>query len=336
MPADIQTNHVVTVKPSLAAAMLDVLLDADQPTMIWGAPGIGKSQLTHQLAARRGMTLIDVRLSLLSDVDLRGIPYLKDGRTAWAPPAFLPQQNGGTILFFDEMNRALTSVMNAAFQIVLDRKLGEYTLPADVRIVAACNRETDGGGITRLPSALLNRFTRIDLEPDHKDWLKWAASAQINPITQAFIRFRPDLLHQFDSKAPAFPTPRAWEFVGKITSQTAPLDVKAALYAGTVGKAAGIEYVAFERAWRDLPSITNILLHPDTAPIPTGVATVYAVANALSHEMTQSNINACVTYLERLPAEYQVFAVSLATGRDPALANTHRFVNWASSHSDLF
>jgi len=333
---DIQTNHVVTVKPSLATRMLDVLLDADQPTMIWGAPGIGKSQLVKQIADRRGMKLIDVRLSLLSDVDLRGIPYTNNGRTEWAPPAFLPRTNGDTILFFDEMNRAMTSVMNAAFQIVLDRKLGEYELPPNVRIVAACNRETDGGGITRIPSALLNRFTRIDIEPDHKDWLKWSAGAQIDPIVQAFIRFRPDLLHQFDAKAAAFPTPRAWEFVSKITAQDAPLDVKAALYAGTVGKAAGIEYIAFERAWRDLPSIAAILLHPDTSPIPSGVATVYAVSNALSHEMTTTNIDAVMTYLDRLPAEYQVFAVSLATGRDPSLANTRRFITWASAHADLF
>src|SRR5438132_12923067 len=104
---EIHTNNVVSVKPSLAATMLDVLLDADQPTMIWGAPGIGKSQIVHQAAARRAMTLIDVRLSLLSDVDLRGIPYTAEGRTEWAPPAFLPKSNGATILFFDEMNRAL-------------------------------------------------------------------------------------------------------------------------------------------------------------------------------------------------------------------------------------
>lgn len=333
---DIPTNNITSVKPSLATKMLDICLDADQPVVLWGAPGVGKSQLTKQSAVRRTMGLIDVRLALLSDVDLRGIPHTDDGWTVWAPPGFLPRANVPTILFFDEMNRAAVSVMNAGLQLFLDRRLGEYVLPPEVRIVAACNRATDGGGVTNLPAALLNRFTHINIEPDYKDWLRWAAGAGINPITQAFIRFRPNLLHAFNPKAQASPTPRAWEFVSKITWRDEPLDVKSPIYDGTVGQEAGVEYTAFERSWRDLPSITDIMLHPATAPVPKGEATKFAVANALSHEMTMANAGSVFTYLQRLDDEYQVFAVSLASQRDPSLQNTRAFITWGSSHVDLF
>lgn len=332
---EIQNENYITVKPSLAAKMINVLLDANQPVMLHGNPGIGKSDIVDQITTARSARLIDTRISTKNDVDLMGIPLVANGRTDWATPAFFPTDpNEDVVWLFDEFNRGQVSVMNATLQLMLDRRLGDYVVPPRVRLIAAVNDQDVG--VNRMPAALLNRFVHVYVEVDHKDWLKWSASANVHPVTQAFIRFRPELLNKFDAKATAFPTPRSWEFVSRITAQDAPMETKLALYAGTVGRAAATEYTAFEMAWRDLPSITNILLHPDTAPVPTGVATVYAVANALAHEATTANLSAVVTYLERLPAEYQVFAISLATQRDPGLASTHRFVQWASKNADLF
>ncbi|SRR5581483_7042545 len=325
----------VSLKPSEAAAALTACLHASQPACLWGAPGIGKSQLVQQTAAIESLACYDVRAVLLDPVDLRGLPHLNgDGRTHWATPEFLPRDGHG-VLFLDELNRAPTLVQNACFQLVLDRRLGEYVLPDGWRVVAACNRESDGGGITRMPSALANRFTHLNVEPDLDDWCRWALGAGIEPAVIAFLRFRPALLHQFSREARAFPTPRSWQFVSTIVGQQVSPDVELALVAGSVGHEAAVEFTAFARLYRSLPNIDAILLDPANAHVPDDVATLYAVSSALSHRAKPDNLGRVIQYLDRLPVEYSVFAVKDASTRDPGLQSTPEFTAWAIHHSDV-
>lgn len=124
---------------------LKILLKDKTPVFLWGAPGLGKSSIIAQICQEWDWELIDLRLSLLSPVDLRGLPYLDHEKkcAVWLKPEFLP--NGGHkkqgILFLDELNTAPTSVQIAAYQLVLDRRIGNYVFPEDWRIVAAGNRE---------------------------------------------------------------------------------------------------------------------------------------------------------------------------------------------------
>lgn len=123
---------------------LEALVAQKVPTFLWGAPGIGKSSIVKQIAQQKDVGFIDLRLALMDPTDLKGIPfYDKESHTAlWAPPAFLPREGEG-ILFLDELNSAAPAVQSSAYQLILDRRVGEYVLPDGWAIVAAGNREGD-------------------------------------------------------------------------------------------------------------------------------------------------------------------------------------------------
>lgn len=330
------TPNITTLKPSEVATAMACCIEARQPVITWGAPGIGKSDVTQQTGAKLGRKVLDVRASLLDPVDLRGIPSVRDGRTHWNSPAFLPEASQGpTLVLLDEMNRAPVMTQNALFQLVLDRKLGEYTLPDTCEIVACCNRESDGGGVVKMPQALANRFTHLHMVADLDDWSRWAIGANVEPAVIAFLRFRPDLLHQFDREAKAFPTPRSWNFVSRITAQKPGNGIEHALYCGAVGDGAATEYSAFLRMFRELPNIDAILLNPDTAALPTQPATMFAVASALARRAKVNNFGRVLQYVNRLPAEYGVFTVKDAVRKDPTLQACDEFTRWAITNSDV-
>src|SRR5258705_1979645 len=192
------------MKASLVSrALRTLMLGEKQPVFIWGGPGIGKSAVVRQLATDMAIPLQDVRALLLDPVDLRGLPFLgQDGRSKWATPEFLPQDGSG-ILFLDELNAAPAMVQASCYQLVLDRKLGEYNLPDGWAIVAAGNRDSDRAVTTRMPSPLRNRFVHLEFEVDLQEWSEWAIQAGIRPELIAFLRFRQDLLSVCDRDANA-------------------------------------------------------------------------------------------------------------------------------------
>jgi len=159
---------------------------------------------SNKLSEALKITLQDVRALLLDPVDLRGLPFLgNDGRSKWASPEFLPQEGSG-ILFLDELNAAPAMVQASCYQLVLDRRLGEYTLPESWAIIAAGNRDSDRGATTRMPTPLRNRFVHLDFEVDVQEWSEWATQAGIRPEVIAFLRFRPELLSVFDRDTKCF------------------------------------------------------------------------------------------------------------------------------------
>lgn len=323
------------MKPSQLAAALRSMIEIRQPCFVWGPPGIGKSQIVAQVAASMGREILDLRMAQLDPVDLRGLPTVVDGRSSWAIPDFLPR--GGTgVVFLDELNRAPMMVQNAGLQFSLDFRIGEYILPPEWAIVAAGNRESDGGGVSRLISALGMRFVHLDLAIDVDEWCKWAVKADLAPETIAFIRFRPDLLHQYDPRARANPSPRTWEFVSRITQQKPTAGIEHALVSGAVGDESAIEYTGFLRLYRELPSIDQIMLNPATAPVPTSPASLYAVASAIARRCSPSNVGRAIAYLDRIGVEYAVMAIRDATDRDQTITSTGEFTKWAISHSDIF
>ena len=209
------------MKPSHVEDSLKLLIKCQQPVFLWGPPGVGKSQVVRQVTRDLDLACTDVRAVLLDPVDLRGLPHINgDNRAQWATPDFLPQDGKG-VLFLDELNAAPPLVQAACYQLVLDRKIGEYTLPETWAVIAAGNRESDRAVTHRMPSALANRFVHIEFEADMEDWAAWALNHGIQSEIIGFLRFRPALLHQFDGRADekAFPSPRAWEFVSKILEQ---------------------------------------------------------------------------------------------------------------------
>jgi MoxR-like ATPase len=248
-------------------ALKALVVGEKQPVFIWGSPGIGKSAVVHQLAAELSIGLRDIRALLLDPVDLRGLPFVgQDGRSKWATPDFLPADGEG-IVFLDELNSAPAMVQASCYQLVLDRRLGEYTQPEGRVIVAAGNRDSDRAATTRMPTPLRNRFVHLDFEVDVQEWSGWSIKTNVRPEEIAFIRyrpeviaflrFRPELLTAFDRDANAFPSPRSWEFVSRILdsldSQSNPA-IEHEVIAGAVGSSAATEFSEFLRMFRELPS----------------------------------------------------------------------------------
>src|SRR5215472_14800209 len=255
------------MKASVISSALRTLVTARQPVFIWGGPGIGKSAVVRQLAVGLAVPLQDVRALLLDPVDLRGLPFLgSDGRSKWATPEFLPQDGTG-ILFLDELNAAPVMVQASCYQLVLDRKLGEYTLPDGWAIVAAGNRDSDRAATNRMPTPLRNRFVHLEFEVDLQEWCEWAIQNGIRPEVIAFLRFRPELLSAFDRDQNAFPSPRSWEFVSRILASSPDKAIEHELFAAAVGQGAATELSGFLRMFRELPNIDAILMNPQREPV---------------------------------------------------------------------
>jgi hypothetical protein len=325
------------MKPSELTLAIETCVKANRPMMIWSQPGMGKSKIMSQTAKRLGRKLFDLRLTGRDVVDFIGLPTVtKAGETSFARPKMLPKDSDGpSILFLDEINRASQMMLNAALQMVLDHKIGEHELPADCVVMAAGNPETDPG-VIRMSGAMKLRFVHIDLEVNVDDWCKWAIAAGVEPVVIAFIRFRPELLHSFDPKARVSPNPRSWEFVSQIVAQMPVAEVRHALFVGNVGESTAVEFSGFERLFATLPQIDSIVIDPVKTKVPVEPATLYAVAAALARRISATNIGRILTYLERMPIEYNVLCVKIAVGRLASqLTSTPEFTRWAVAHSDV-
>lgn len=257
------------------------------PVMLWGPPGVGKSQMVAETAIKHSVPMIDIRLSQMEPTDLRGIPFRMDDRVEWAIPSLLPdaQRHGERgILFLDEITSAAPTVSAAAYQLILDRRLGEYTVPEGWAIFAAGNRQGDRGVTYAMPAPLANRFSHYEVEAHLDDWVAWAYANNIDERVIAFLRFRPELLFDFDPahNPVAFPSPRSWEFAHRALQKFH--DHPHLLLDGmqaSIGPAAGIELKAFVDNLDNLPDIDAILEGKAEVPVPKEIDLQYAVAAAL-------------------------------------------------------
>lgn len=256
------------------------------PVMLWGPPGVGKSDMIRETAERHSVPVIDIRLSQMEPSDLRGIPFRNDTAVEWAIPAILPnaERHGKKgILFLDEITSAPPSVSAAAYQLILDRRLGEYEIPDGWAIFAAGNRQGDRGVTYTMPAPLANRFSHFDVEAHLDDWVAWAYQNGIDERVIAFLRFRPELLFDFDPahNPVAFPSPRSWEFAHRSLQKFGnhPQLLQGTLQA-CVGPAAGIELTAFVSSLDKMPDLDDIIAGKEV-PVPTEIDLQYAVAAAL-------------------------------------------------------
>jgi hypothetical protein len=256
------------------------------PVMLWGPPGVGKSQMVQQVGERHGVPVIDIRLSQMEPSDLRGIPFRSGEHVEWAVPAMLPdaERHGAEgILFLDEVTSAPPSVSAAAYQLILDRRLGEYRVPDGWAIIAAGNRQGDRGVTYTMPAPLANRFAHFEVDTHLDDWVSWAYANGIDERVIAFLRFRPELLFDFDPahNPVAFPSPRSWEFAHRALQKFAD---SGALLVNTlqacVGPAAGIELGAFVDNLDNLPDL-DAIIRREQVPLPKEIDLQYAVASAL-------------------------------------------------------
>lgn len=328
------------MRPSELAEVLPGLMDAGQPTFVWGPPGVCKSSIVAQVAAKAGRGLVDVRAVLLDPVDLRGIPHISDdGKAHWCPPDFLPSDPDSTaVVFLDELAQAAPLVQSACLQLTLDRRIGEYTLPKGCTIIAASNRREDRAGAHRLITPLLNRFLHLTVEVNNEDWRAWAMANQIDPRIMAFMAFKPDMLFQFEpsSADTSFPTPRSWEFVSHVLKRTPPR-LLFPVVEGCVGKGAAGEFCAFVKMYDQLPDVDEVLKNPGTHEVPTEPSVVYAVCGALAEKLrTDPTLaDAYVEFVTRIVPEFAVLAMRDGMEIVPLLHKSPKGAAWLRDNRDL-
>jgi hypothetical protein len=224
---------------------------------LWGPPGVGKSSVVKQVAKERGLEIIDLRLSLLDAVDLRGIPITSGDTCRWSRPVFIPAEGRG-ILFLDELNTSSPSVQNSALQLILDRRVGEHELGNGWYLVAAGNRRQDSNLVFQLSDPLISRFIHVEVLPDVDEWLQWAVQNGIEERVIGFIKFRSDLLLAVrpDRSSVNFPCPRAWEFLSTLLQAGVPAEEAAE---AAVGVGAAAEFKGWLEIYKRLPDVEGIL-----------------------------------------------------------------------------
>jgi len=312
--------EISTVNPSKLKLAIRHSINRKRPMFIWGQPGIGKSEIVAEVAREEKRPLIDIRLPLMEPTDIRGIPYLaeitikdSDGNIvknehnvpltekvfAWSTPSDLPTDpNSRAVVFFDEMSAAPPSVQAATYQLILNRRIGSYTLPDNCVIVAAGNRVKDKGVAYNMPMPLANRFApHLTLEVDVEDWKEWATINRVHKDIVGYINFQPGDLNQFNPSTSeyAFATPRSWYFVsellqepgsdGTLVDTDLPADVLNDMIKGTIGEGVALKFISYRKQAANLPHAKDVLSGKVTKLTSRQIDVMYALSTALCYEL---------------------------------------------------
>jgi len=296
---------------------LDKLIESQIPVFVWGSPGIGKSSIIKQIATDKNLEFVDLRLSLLDPTDLKGIPFFdqKNNEAVWASPNFLPKNpDSKGILFLDEINTAPPSVQASAYQLVLDRKVGDYELPSGWSIVAAGNHESDRGVVYRMPPPLANRFVHLSMDVSFEDWKEWAYGVGIDSSIIAFLNYDNTKLFDFDpsKNQKSFPTPRSWEYVHKVLASGIEPVLLIDIISGAVGSESAIAFMSFRKVMNRLPDIEK-LLNSEEVEVEHDSQVLFALIAGIITNIKQNSskekIDNALKFSLTLPKEFSVMLV---------------------------
>jgi hypothetical protein len=289
---------VRTISPNNAKSSIKHAIIKKRPIFLWGPPGIGKSDIVHQIGEYMNAHVIDVRLSLWEPTDIKGIPYFDSNanKMVWAPPSELPDaemaaQHEAIVLFLDEMNSAAPAVQAAAYQLILNRKVGTYSLPDNVYIVAAGNREADKGVTYRMPAPLANRFVHLEMTVDFDDWFQWAVNNNIHKDVVGFLQFSKKDLYDFDPKSPSrsFATPRSWSFVSELLDDELNESTLTDLVSGSVGEGLAVKFMAHRKVAAQMPNPTDILDGKVKELKTKEISAMYSLTVSLCYELKEAS-----------------------------------------------
>ena len=318
--ATLNTSHLIdTLSKSYMAFIKKNFISKHPSVFLQGHPGVGKSASIISIARRiesetnKKVVITDIRLLMFNPVDLRGIPIAdKDKHTAvWLKPEIFDlscSDDVVNILFLDELTSAPQSLQAAAYQIALDRKLGEHTLPSNTFVIAAGNYQDDFSVTYAMPSALKNRFMHFDIKTDVDAWLVWARENSINPIIINFIERHPDLLstQDFNPDKPIIVTPRSWEMLSVLLNalddETDKLEI---MIAGVVGRSLA------KMILNDIQAPYNIqdVIDGKTKDVPESISDIQYVTKVLEQKIDyfiedEQKIKNILSFILNLPVDY--------------------------------
>ena len=283
-----------TVTSAQARNSLLTAFRVKRPLFLWGPPGIGKSELVEGITQELDGLMIDLRLGQMEPTDIRGIPFYNKevGKMDWAPPIELPDEETAkqypiVVLFLDELNSAAPSVQSAAYQLILNRRIGKYRLPDNVVMVAAGNRESDKGVTYRMPTPLANRFIHQEMKVDFASWQEWAVNNRVHKDVVGYLSFAKQDLYDFDAKSAsrAFATPRSWSFVSQLLDDRVDDETLTNLVAGTVGEGLAVKFMAHRKIASRMPNPADILAGKVTTLDVKEVSAMYSLVISMCYEL---------------------------------------------------
>jgi len=348
---DLQTR---TVKLSELKKYVKHHFRTKRPMMVWGPPGIGKSETFQQItdsyiAEGKKAKLIDARLSLWDPTDLKGYPYYnkETNRMSFSSPDELPTEAEAAeydiiVLFLDELNGAAPATQAAAYQLILNRAIGKYKLPDNVVIAAAGNRETDKGVTYRMPKPLANRFLHYEVRVDFNDWFDWAVTNTQHPDVIGYVTTFKDDLYNFDASSAerSFATPRTWAFISDTIQDVDDFTEEEVtdMVAAGIGEGIALKFKAHRAVASQLPNPTDILDGKVKELKTDNISAKYSLTTALCYELKDSfqnktdEMNRFDNFLEfvqnNFEAEMVVMACTIALGKYAIRPKFNQLKNW--------
>lgn len=310
--------------------------------VINGAPGGGKSTLSRDIMRAIGIgpeRTVEFNASLREPSDILGIPFKAPDEThaMWLPPEEmwkLREGSGRCALILEEYSDGTMPMQNGLCRVILDRHAGQLPLSKELYIIGTGNRTEDKSGANRVSTKFHNRVRLFHLDVAIDAWSRWALEVGIDVVLIQFLRFRPNLLMDFDPNRAINPTPRKWEDVAMI-----PTTLRTELYfgsvAGDVGEGAAAEYTGFRRIYEGLPNIDALLLNPAKTEVPKDPAVLFALSGALAHKAGKDSFDRMYEFVERMPKDFQVMTVCDASKLKPEIRNTRAFVKFATANSNI-
>jgi hypothetical protein len=321
-------------------------LKAGLTPMVSSSPGMGKSDIIRTIANTFKLKVIDFRVSQCEPVDMQGYPGVTNGRMTFHIPEYFPIEGDtvptgydGWLLFLDEFNSGNKQTEAAAYKLILDREVYKYKLHPRCLIAAAGNLTTDRAIVNTQSTATTSRLTHYRMRVDHNVWVDWANSHKIDHRIISLIKFKPELLHRFDTSTSelTFPCPRTWEFASKVINNKPKVDlITKTRLAGTIGEGAAVELATYSEIYQNLPTIEQILSNPKSGwKVPKEPSEQYAVTTMLAHNCTNDNIEKIVIAINRLPVDFQVITFKDIYKRSPQLKGHSVIKQWVAKNSSI-
>ena len=306
---------------------------------LWGPAGVGKSEGVRQLAQKleettgKRVTVTDVRLLLFSPIDLRGIPVPDAEKqfANWLRPRIFAMDPGAdtlNLLFLDELSAAPQSVQAAAYQICLDRRVGEHAFPENCIVIAGGNRTSDKSVAYAMPKALCNRLMHFNVKSDLESWRAWAVRNRIDARILGYLSFdHSRLCVAPETSDLAYPTPRSWAFASRLLQETGESPKKIHhLLAACLGTDTALALEQWCDVYRELPDVEQILCgtcktYPSQQQVLHAlIASLIAVLRERGERLTQREVDACCAYVSHFPPDFALVFYKDASQLDNAHA----------------
>lgn len=303
---------IATVREALIEQFADPVLRR-RATMLWGTRGVGKSSVVQQLAAHYGVPLVDLRLTTIEPVDIRGAIYADDNqrKTVWFPPEFLPAANEPQgILFLDELTAADQRLQISAYSLILDRRVGHYHLPDGWQVIAAGNAAWHGAVSHDMGTALADRMFHFNVQTAIDAFLDHAAAQGFAPEVMAYLRVRPDRLDDTQTQLAQDhligASPRGWEDVSNVLRSSLSEPVQRVFVQGRLGAANAAEFFGVLRELRSGADVLRLMQAErgaaTAALLPVSLDGLYGLVYGLSAVVTDAAaMSRALEIIDQLP-----------------------------------